>query len=190
MWMYRRGSAQVCARQTAWIAVSGLGASIAMTTSLSLFRLRTVDHEQASRLSGMTQFAGYLSGGGAAHCWRSAAAGNSANFISGTPQAGHTLVKQLQTILPQTLMSAHSFYQRISKFAETVALLFWRRAGRPQVCKCLAHRPRKFLGLSTSAALRSRSMQLWDGYALRWDDRGSRRGLQEITSWSVVRLAV
>ena len=48
--------------QVVWIAVSGLGAGIAMTTSLSLFGLRTVDHEQASRLSGMAQFIGYLGG--------------------------------------------------------------------------------------------------------------------------------
>jgi CP family cyanate transporter-like MFS transporter len=45
--------------QAAWIAVSGLGAGIAMTTSLSLFGLRTIDDEPASRLSGMAQFIRY-----------------------------------------------------------------------------------------------------------------------------------
>jgi MFS transporter, CP family, cyanate transporter len=48
--------------QVVWIAVSGLGAGIAMTTSLTLFGLRTVDHDQASHLSGMAQFIGYLGG--------------------------------------------------------------------------------------------------------------------------------
>ncbi|MDJ0389306.1 MFS transporter [Roseomonas sp. E05] len=42
-----------------WLASAGLGAGIAMVTSLSLFALRTHDHHQASALSGMAQFIGY-----------------------------------------------------------------------------------------------------------------------------------
>lgn len=47
----------------AWLVCAGLGAGIAMVTSLSLFALRTRDHHQAAALSGMAQFVGY---GGAA----------------------------------------------------------------------------------------------------------------------------
>ncbi|RYE97153.1 MAG: MFS transporter [Oxalobacteraceae bacterium] len=42
-----------------WLISSGLGAGIAMVTSLSLFALRTRDHHQAAALSGMAQFVGY-----------------------------------------------------------------------------------------------------------------------------------
>lgn len=42
-----------------WLVVAGLGAGIAMVTSLSLFALRTLDHHQAGALSGMAQFIGY-----------------------------------------------------------------------------------------------------------------------------------
>lgn len=42
-----------------WLAVAGLGAGVAMVTSLSLFGLRTRDHHQAAALSGMAQFVGY-----------------------------------------------------------------------------------------------------------------------------------
>jgi CP family cyanate transporter-like MFS transporter len=42
-----------------WLIVAGLGAGIAMVTSLSLFALRTRDHHQAGALSGMAQFIGY-----------------------------------------------------------------------------------------------------------------------------------
>lgn len=43
-----------------WLIFGGLGAGIAMVTSLSLFALRTRDHHQAAALSGMAQFVGYL----------------------------------------------------------------------------------------------------------------------------------
>ncbi|MGX7347147.1 CynX/NimT family MFS transporter [Acetobacter pasteurianus] len=42
-----------------WLISAGLGAGIAMVTSLSLFGLRTHDHHQAAALSGMAQFVGY-----------------------------------------------------------------------------------------------------------------------------------
>jgi CP family cyanate transporter-like MFS transporter len=42
-----------------WLVTAGLGAGIAMVTSLSLFALRTRDHHQAGNLSGMAQFIGY-----------------------------------------------------------------------------------------------------------------------------------
>jgi CP family cyanate transporter-like MFS transporter len=42
-----------------WLISSGLGAGIAMVTSLSLFALRTQHHQQAAELSGMAQFVGY-----------------------------------------------------------------------------------------------------------------------------------
>jgi CP family cyanate transporter-like MFS transporter len=42
-----------------WLLFAGLGAGIAMVTSLSLFALRTRDHHQAAALSGMAQFVGY-----------------------------------------------------------------------------------------------------------------------------------
>jgi CP family cyanate transporter-like MFS transporter len=42
-----------------WLISSGLGAGIAMVTSLSLFALRTRHHHQAAELSGMAQFVGY-----------------------------------------------------------------------------------------------------------------------------------
>lgn len=42
-----------------WLVSAGLGAGIAMVTSLSLFALRTRDHHQAAVLSGMAQFVGY-----------------------------------------------------------------------------------------------------------------------------------
>lgn len=42
-----------------WLICSGLGAGIAMVTSLSLFALRTRDHHRAAALSGMAQFVGY-----------------------------------------------------------------------------------------------------------------------------------
>lgn len=43
-----------------WLVFAGLGAGVAMVTSLSLFALRTHDHHQAASLSGMAQFVGYL----------------------------------------------------------------------------------------------------------------------------------
>lgn len=43
-----------------WLIGAGMGAGVAMVTSLSLFALRTQDHHQASALSGMAQFIGYL----------------------------------------------------------------------------------------------------------------------------------
>lgn len=43
-----------------WLISAGLGAGVAMVTSLSLFALRTRDHHQAASLSGMAQFIGYL----------------------------------------------------------------------------------------------------------------------------------
>ncbi len=43
-----------------WLASAGLGAGVAMVTSLSLFTLRTHDHHQAATLSGMAQFIGYV----------------------------------------------------------------------------------------------------------------------------------
>ncbi|WP_132910688.1 MFS transporter [Sphingomonas sp. BK235] len=46
-----------------WLIVGGLGAGIALVTSLSLFALRTRDHDQAGALSSMAQCIGY---GGAA----------------------------------------------------------------------------------------------------------------------------
>jgi CP family cyanate transporter-like MFS transporter len=42
-----------------WLISNGLGAGIAMVTSLSLFALRTHHHQQAAELSGMAQFVGY-----------------------------------------------------------------------------------------------------------------------------------
>jgi CP family cyanate transporter-like MFS transporter len=42
-----------------WLVAAGLGAGIAMVTSLSLFALRARDHHQAGALSGMAQFIGY-----------------------------------------------------------------------------------------------------------------------------------
>lgn len=42
-----------------WLVAAGLGAGVAMVTSLSLFALRTQDHHHASALSGMAQFVGY-----------------------------------------------------------------------------------------------------------------------------------
>lgn len=42
-----------------WLIAGGLGAGIAMVTSLSLFALRTRDHHQAGVLSGMAQCIGY-----------------------------------------------------------------------------------------------------------------------------------
>lgn len=42
-----------------WLIFAGLGAGVAMVTSLSLFALRTRDHHQAAALSGMAQFVGY-----------------------------------------------------------------------------------------------------------------------------------
>jgi len=42
-----------------WLISAGLGAGVAMVTSLSLFALRTRDHHQAGALSGMAQFIGY-----------------------------------------------------------------------------------------------------------------------------------
>ncbi|TBN53992.1 CynX/NimT family MFS transporter [Hansschlegelia quercus] len=42
-----------------WLICAGLGAGVAMVTSLSLFGLRTRDHHQAAALSGMAQFIGY-----------------------------------------------------------------------------------------------------------------------------------
>jgi MFS transporter, CP family, cyanate transporter len=42
-----------------WLSLAGLGAGIAMVTSLSLFGLRTRDHHSAMALSGMAQFVGY-----------------------------------------------------------------------------------------------------------------------------------
>lgn len=42
-----------------WLVAAGLGAGVAMVTSLSLFALRTQDHHQAATLSGMAQFVGY-----------------------------------------------------------------------------------------------------------------------------------
>ncbi|WP_322050578.1 CynX/NimT family MFS transporter [Paraburkholderia bannensis] len=44
---------------TLWLAIAGLGAGFSMTTSLSLFALRTRHHDQAAKLSGMAQFVGY-----------------------------------------------------------------------------------------------------------------------------------
>lgn len=43
-----------------WLGLAGIGAGVAMTTSLSLFALRTRDTTSASRLSGMAQFVGYV----------------------------------------------------------------------------------------------------------------------------------
>lgn len=43
-----------------WLAIAGLGAGVAMVTSLSLFGLRTHDHHQAAALSSMAQFIGYI----------------------------------------------------------------------------------------------------------------------------------
>ncbi|WP_313441461.1 MFS transporter [Novosphingobium sp.] len=42
-----------------WVIAGGMGAGIAMVTSLSLFALRTRDHHQVGALSGMAQFIGY-----------------------------------------------------------------------------------------------------------------------------------
>jgi MFS transporter, CP family, cyanate transporter len=50
-------------RASLWLLVAGLGAGLSLTTSLSLFALRSASHEQAAELSGMAQFVGY--GGGA-----------------------------------------------------------------------------------------------------------------------------
>lgn len=43
-----------------WLISAGLGAGVAMVTSLSLLGLRTHDHHQAAELSGMAQFIGYI----------------------------------------------------------------------------------------------------------------------------------
>lgn len=43
-----------------WIISLGAGAGASMTTSLALFGLRSSDHHQASALSGMAQFIGYM----------------------------------------------------------------------------------------------------------------------------------
>ncbi|ASL40334.1 MULTISPECIES: MFS transporter [Acetobacteraceae] len=43
-----------------WLICAGLGAGVAMVTSLSLFGLRTHNHHQAAVLSGMAQFIGYV----------------------------------------------------------------------------------------------------------------------------------
>ncbi|MCC0808274.1 CynX/NimT family MFS transporter [Methylobacterium sp. W2] len=43
-----------------WLTCAGLGAGVAMVTSLSLLALRTHDHQQAAALSGMAQFIGYV----------------------------------------------------------------------------------------------------------------------------------
>lgn len=43
-----------------FLLVGGLGAGIAMVTSLSLFALRTFHYQQAAALSGMAQFVGYV----------------------------------------------------------------------------------------------------------------------------------
>ena len=45
-----------------WLMVAGLGAGLSLTTSLSLFALRSASHEQAAKLSGMAQFIGYAGG--------------------------------------------------------------------------------------------------------------------------------
>jgi MFS transporter, CP family, cyanate transporter len=42
-----------------WLVLAGLGAGVSMVTSLSLFGLRTRDHQDAAALSGMAQFVGY-----------------------------------------------------------------------------------------------------------------------------------
>jgi CP family cyanate transporter-like MFS transporter len=42
-----------------WLISNGLGAGIAMVTSLSLFALRTHHYQEAAELSGMAQFVGY-----------------------------------------------------------------------------------------------------------------------------------
>lgn len=44
---------------TLWLMIAGLGAGFSMTTSLSLFALRTTTPQQAAQLSGMAQFVGY-----------------------------------------------------------------------------------------------------------------------------------
>lgn len=43
-----------------WLIFAGLGAGAAMVMSLSLFALRTRDHFQATNLSSMAQFIGYI----------------------------------------------------------------------------------------------------------------------------------
>lgn len=43
-----------------WLICAGLGAGVAMVTSLSFFGLRTHNHQQAATLSGMAQFIGYV----------------------------------------------------------------------------------------------------------------------------------
>lgn len=42
-----------------WLILAGLGAGASLVISLSLFNLRTQDHRQASKLSGMAQCVGY-----------------------------------------------------------------------------------------------------------------------------------
>lgn len=42
-----------------WLLLAGLGAGASMVTCLALFNLRTGDHRQASKLSGMAQCVGY-----------------------------------------------------------------------------------------------------------------------------------
>lgn len=42
-----------------WLLLAGLGAGASMVTCLALFNLRTHDHRQASKLSGMAQCVGY-----------------------------------------------------------------------------------------------------------------------------------
>jgi CP family cyanate transporter-like MFS transporter len=42
-----------------WLMIAGLGAGFSMTTSLSLFALRSTHHEQAAAVSAMAQFVGY-----------------------------------------------------------------------------------------------------------------------------------
>jgi len=42
-----------------WLIIAGLGAGASMVICLSLFGLRSVDHRQAARLSGMAQCVGY-----------------------------------------------------------------------------------------------------------------------------------
>lgn len=46
-----------------WNAVAGLGAGYTIVTALALIGLRSRDHREAARLSGMAQSAGYLIAG-------------------------------------------------------------------------------------------------------------------------------
>ncbi|MFT4270175.1 MAG: MFS transporter [Pantoea sp.] len=46
-------------RALIWLLLAGLGAGASMVTCLALFNLRTQDHRQASKLSGMAQCVGY-----------------------------------------------------------------------------------------------------------------------------------